>query len=70
MNNFKDVIKMLIDEGEKPGSIYKALKASEFPPSIARSQFYRHIENYNLTQKKVTPQAHAQLREIPRVMLL
>jgi hypothetical protein len=58
-----DVIKRLIDDGEKPGSIYKALKASEFPPPIARSQFYRHIENYNLTPKKVTqkePEAHVQ----------
>ena len=65
-----DVIKKLIDDGEKPGSIYKALKASEFPPPISRSQFYRHIEKYKLTQKEVMPkepEAHSQsLESSPR----
>jgi len=65
-----DVIKRLIEDGEKPGSIYKALKASEFPPPIARSQFYRHIEKYKLTQKEVMPkepEAHSQsLERSPR----
>ena len=49
-----DVIRALINDGEKPGSIYEALKLSECPPPISRSQFYRHLNNFNLTNQVKT----------------
>ena len=47
-----EMIKKLILEGETGGSIYEALKLSDSPPPISRSQFYRHLNKRNLIKKR------------------
>ena len=46
-----EIIKKLILEGESGGSIYEALKSSDSPPPISRSQFYRHLSKRNLIKR-------------------
>lgn len=62
-----EVIKKLIAEGEKPGSIYKALKESDNPPPICRSQFYRNLDNYKLTEKDVTASSETPFQQVDQV---
>lgn len=38
-----NVIRELLDSGENVSAIYRALKQSDSPPPISRSQFYRHL---------------------------
>lgn len=45
-----ELIKELISSGETPSSIYKALKLSECPPTISRSQFYKVFKKTGLTE--------------------
>lgn len=50
---YLELIKELILEGESGGSIYEALKSSESPPPISRSQFYRHLRSRNLIKQNI-----------------
>lgn len=53
IHSHKTLIKALISEGESIGSIYVALKETDCPPPISKSQFYRHIKNLNLVKKSL-----------------
>ncbi|RVU81565.1 hypothetical protein EOL70_26360 [Leucothrix sargassi] len=44
-----EMIHQLINEGETANAIYNALLASDNPPPISKSQFYRHLSKYKET---------------------
>ena len=56
IHSHKTLIKELINEGESVGSIYVALKETDCPPPISKSQFYRHIKNLHWVKKSASPE--------------
>ncbi len=64
-----EMIHELMNEGETANAIYNALLASDNPPPISKSQFYRHLSKYKETSSDGNKNANGDTTSVTKSQL-